>query len=314
MIMNTMHFRYAVEIARTGSITQAADNLFMSQPNLSKAVKELEETLGITIFKRTPKGVVPTEAGAEFLKNAQNVLDEVDRMMTLSDPEDPKCQRFSISATRAAYTADGMSRFIAGLDRTKEISVDFVQTSSLKTINDVANGRYRLGIIRYRNQYAQYFADYLAGKSLKSVTIWEYDEFMIASKDHPLFEKDEVTRDDLSVYPKVSYGDSRVPYLSLVERKPSAGPLGKMKNRILVYDRCCKFEMLSMTENAVSSDSPIPHGTLERYGLAQKRLSGRNVKGSELLIYRQDYKLSELDKTFLSKLYEARDEVEFGIE
>ena len=49
--MNTLYFKYAVEVERTGSITQAADNLYMGQPNLSKAIKELEDTFGITIFK-----------------------------------------------------------------------------------------------------------------------------------------------------------------------------------------------------------------------------------------------------------------------
>ena len=58
--MNTQHLKYVVEVERTGSITQAADNLYMAQPNLSKAIKELEDTLGISIFRRTSKGVVPT--------------------------------------------------------------------------------------------------------------------------------------------------------------------------------------------------------------------------------------------------------------
>lgn len=56
--MNTLHFKYAVEVEKTGSISQAAENLFMAQPNLSKAIRELEDTLGITIFRRTSKGVV----------------------------------------------------------------------------------------------------------------------------------------------------------------------------------------------------------------------------------------------------------------
>ena len=47
--MNTLHFKYAVEVERCGSITQAAENLYMAQPNLSKAIKELEDTLGISI-------------------------------------------------------------------------------------------------------------------------------------------------------------------------------------------------------------------------------------------------------------------------
>ena len=65
--MNTLHLKYAVEVERTGSISRAAENLFMGQPNLSKAIRELEETTGITIFKRTSKGVLPTPKLKAFL-------------------------------------------------------------------------------------------------------------------------------------------------------------------------------------------------------------------------------------------------------
>lgn len=58
--MNTLHLKYIVEIERTGSITLAAKNLYMNQPNLSKAVKEFEEYIGAEIFKRTTKGIIPT--------------------------------------------------------------------------------------------------------------------------------------------------------------------------------------------------------------------------------------------------------------
>ena len=65
--MNTQLFIYALEVQKTGSITQAANNLFMSQPTLSKAIKELELLLGFAVFERSSKGVVPTQKGQEFL-------------------------------------------------------------------------------------------------------------------------------------------------------------------------------------------------------------------------------------------------------
>ena len=85
--MNTLHFKYAVEVERTRSISKAAENLFMAQPNLSKAIKELEDSLGITIFQRTSKGVVPTQQGAEFLKYAKNILTELDKMESIYVPD-----------------------------------------------------------------------------------------------------------------------------------------------------------------------------------------------------------------------------------
>ena len=69
--MNIAHLKYAVEVEKTASITKAAENLFMGQPNLSRGIKELEETLGVKIFKRTSKGIVPTPQGEELLGYAK---------------------------------------------------------------------------------------------------------------------------------------------------------------------------------------------------------------------------------------------------
>ena len=77
---NILHLKYAVEIEKTGSITKAAENLYMGQPNLSRAIRELEESLGITIFMRSSRGVVPTEQGREFLNYARNILAQIEEM------------------------------------------------------------------------------------------------------------------------------------------------------------------------------------------------------------------------------------------
>lgn len=85
--MNTLLLQYAVEVERTGSITRAAANLYMDQPNLSKAIRSLEESLGAPIFKRTPKGVVPTARGRIFLEHARNVLAQIEEMEHLYKPD-----------------------------------------------------------------------------------------------------------------------------------------------------------------------------------------------------------------------------------
>ena len=76
--MNILYLKYAVEVAKTKSISRAAENLYMGQPNLSRAIKELEESLGITIFARSPQGVKTTPEGEEFLSYAKNILRQID--------------------------------------------------------------------------------------------------------------------------------------------------------------------------------------------------------------------------------------------
>ena len=72
--MNTQLLKYAVEVEKTGSISKAAENLYINQPRLSKAIRELENIYGITVFKRTSKGVVPTKNGEMFLDFAKKIL------------------------------------------------------------------------------------------------------------------------------------------------------------------------------------------------------------------------------------------------
>ena len=81
--MNLLHLKYAVEIAQTSSMTKAAENLYTAQPNLSRAIRELENSLGITVFKRTSKGIYPTAKGEEFLEYAREILAQVDKVEKL---------------------------------------------------------------------------------------------------------------------------------------------------------------------------------------------------------------------------------------
>ncbi len=184
--MNTQHLKYAVEVERTGSITQAADNLCMAQPNLSKAIKELEETLGITIFKRTSKGMIPTERGAEFLVYAKNILAQISEMESLYRRDDGVKQHFNIVIPRGSYISTAITRFVAELDPALEIDVDIKETNSIQAISDVACGDYNLGIIRYQVSHERYFLDFLQSKDLAFDPIWEFEYLAWCPRSHPL--------------------------------------------------------------------------------------------------------------------------------
>ncbi|MEG1773417.1 MAG: LysR family transcriptional regulator, partial [Oscillospiraceae bacterium] len=111
--MNLLHLRYAVEVDSTRSITKAAENLFMGQPNLSRAIRELEETVGVTLFRRTSRGIVPTPQGEEFLAHARRVLDELDDMEARYRPDDSGRTALRISMVRADYLAQAFCTFAA---------------------------------------------------------------------------------------------------------------------------------------------------------------------------------------------------------
>ena len=93
--LNILYLKYAVTVARCGSITGAAEQLYMNQPNLSKAIKELETSLNITIFQRTSTGVIPTVQGQEFLDSARQILQQIAELEERYQSEEKRKIAFS---------------------------------------------------------------------------------------------------------------------------------------------------------------------------------------------------------------------------
>ena len=155
--MNILHLKYAVEVERTRSITGAASNLYMSQPNLSRAIKELEESLGITIFKRTSKGIVTTTQGEEFLLQAKNILSQLDEMEERYRKDTPRRQSFNISTPRACYITTAFTSLVNALDREREMDLNYKETNSLRAITNILQSNYNMGIIRYQTAFESYF-------------------------------------------------------------------------------------------------------------------------------------------------------------
>ncbi|MDR0689191.1 MAG: LysR family transcriptional regulator [Spirochaetaceae bacterium] len=308
--MNTLHLKYSVEIERTRSITKAAENLYMAQPNLSKAVKELEETIGFTIFQRTSKGVVPTPKGVDFLAHARSILEQIEKIESLSNAGGVNKQNFNISIPRGSYIAQGFTQFVAELDFNREIEVNIQETNSMQTINNIVDGRYNLGIIRYQTMYENYFMDYLAEKQLKYDQIWEFEYLAVMSKNHALGSVPEVLFEDVVKYIEIVHGDTMVPYLNVQEpvnpREDAA-----VKKRIYLYERCNQFDLLSTLPTTYMWVSPIPEKYLKLYGLVQRKVMFPNNKFKDMLIYPRRYVFSGLDKKFIDKLYESKNEVSF---
>jgi DNA-binding transcriptional LysR family regulator len=306
--MNTLFFKYAIEIERTRSITKAAENLFMAQPNLSKAIKELELEIGFTVFERSSKGVVPTEKGFEFLVYAKKILEEMTHIKRLTDEENPERQSFSISIPRASYIAEGFTRLAGELDVDKEINISIQETGSVQTINNVAENRFNLGIARYQMVYENYYLDFLTEKKLKYEQVWEFEYLALMSRKNPLAANGEVRFCDLKPYVEIIHGDTVVPYINAAElRYPS--PEAVPKKRIYLYERYNQFDLLSGFPKTYMWVSPIPDRLLKRHELVQRKCDFMNNKYRDMLIYRKNYKFTELDKKFFDRVLEARNEV-----
>ncbi len=303
--MNILHLKYASEVARTGSLSKAADNLYMAQPNLSRAIRDLEETLGVTIFKRSPKGMVVTPEGEEFLRYANRILREIDEVEQLYREKTAEQQRFSISVPRASYISDAFVQFSRKIDPSVPTELFYKETNAMRAIKNILEADYRLGIVRYAENFDRYFKEMLEEKGLVHELVTEFRYVLVMSRDHPLASKADVRYDDLRPYTEIAHADPYVPNLSLAAVRRQELP-SDIDKRIYVFERSSQFELLSENTNTFMWVSPAPEKLMERYGLIQKPCGDNDRLYKDVLIYRREYRLTELDKLFISELVKAK--------
>ena len=303
--MNTTYLNYALEIERVGSISQAAQNLYMAQPNLSKAIRELEKELGFTIFKRTAKGVRPTEAGTEFLYHARQIMEQVGAVERISQRIGTDKLKYKISIPRGSYIVDGFTSFLSELELEKGMEVTINETNALGTISNVADRGYNLGIIRYQMLDETHYLTMLKNNHLTYETIWEFEYVLVMSKNHPLANKETITPEDLSEYTKITHGDIELPHVRRIKHEAEMTP----RNVIYVYERGSQFDLLTNVPTTYMWVSPIPQKLLDKLQLVQRICRAEDNLYKDVMIFREDYHITEHDRLFQKKIYESKVDV-----
>lgn len=302
--MNLLHTKHAVEVAKAGSLGKASEKLLIAAPNISRSVKELEAELGITIFDRTQNGMRLTPEGEEFINYAKGILTQIDELEAYYKSGTPKKQKFSISVPRACYISEAFAEFSKSL--TKEAAeIFYKETNSQRAISNMLEHDYKLGIIRYAENYDQYFKLMLEEKGLQYEVVTEFTYSLMLSADNPLAEKEKITFDDLTDYIEIAHADPYVPSMPLSRVKREELP-DNINRRIFIYERASQFDLLSHNHETFMWVSPAPESLLKRYNLVQKKCDDNKRLYKDVLIYKKGYKLSELDRRFTSELYEAK--------
>lgn len=306
--MNLLHLKYAVMIADTGSMTKAAEKLYTAQPNLSRAMRELENTLGITIFRRTSQGIFPTAQGEEFLEYARKALRQVDVIEEIYKTGRKKQLRFSISVPRASYISCAFTEFVKDMDPGLGAEVFYKETNSLRAINNIADSDYRLGIIRYQDAYEGNFQELLREKDMASEVVFEFQYRLLFSENHPLAAKDRLYLRDLTSYIEIAHADPFVPSmpLSTVRKNELSSDIDK---HIYVFERGSQMDLLSESANTFMWVSPIPKRLLTRYRLVERACADNDKTYRDVLIFKRGYALTEADQRFIDRLRDIKREL-----
>ena len=239
--MTLQQLKYIIEVARSRSISKAAQNLFISQPSLSNALKELEKELQIIIFSRTNKGIIITPEGSEFLGYARQVVEQAQLLENrYSNAPDPTQQHFSVSAQHYAFAVSAFVRLLENYNR-EEYEFALRETMTYEIIEDVKNLRSEIGILYLNDFNRKVISKFLREEKLVFHKLFDASPHVFVSTTNPLVGRDYLTLDDLIPFPYLSYeqGD----YNSFYFSEEILSTLSRPKN-IKVTDRATMFNLL----------------------------------------------------------------------
>lgn len=273
--MTLQQIRYVAEIARYGTISRAAQELYITQPHLSSVLKELENELGITIFSRARKGVVLTEDGREFLHFARPLLEQEERILNFysARPANAAPFRFSVSTQRYPFVIKAFYKYFLRLSP-QQFDVHLRESSMDAVIRDVYDKRSDVGIIFLTTTTERVIRKYLNVRNLEFHEIAAIDPCVFFRKDHPMASHTSIELEEMEPYPLAPFESGASVSIDFSE-EVLLSSLTSVNKRFYVIDRGTMINTLTHTD-AFS----IGTGILSE-GFAGPELVSRPIKGHE---------------------------------
>lgn len=202
--MTLTQCKYAVTVAEAGSMNEAARLLFISQPSLSAAIRELEDETGTELFLRTNRGIALTPEGEEFIGYARMLLEQYQLMESKYIAKEKTKKKFSVSMQHYTFAVSAFVELVKqfGMD---EYEFAVHETKTYDVIDDVKNFRSEIGIL-----YVNDFNQKVLYKLFRDCGL-EFHELLRCSiyvylwKGHPLANRKLISLDDLREYPCLSF-------------------------------------------------------------------------------------------------------------
>ncbi len=232
--------RYFVEVAAEGSISAAADLLYVAQPTMSAAMKDLESKVGRTLLLRSARGVMLTDDGTEFLGYARQVLEQVALLEQRYLNRPPSRRLLGVSAQHYSFAVDAFVRMVKA-SGAPEYEYSLRETRTWDIIEDVRTLRSELGIL-YRNEFNGKVIDKLLRDSgLTFHPLFIAKPHIFISRKNPLASREHVTLDDLADLPRLTFDQGANNSFYLAEEILSTL---SSKQEIRVSDRATIFNLM----------------------------------------------------------------------
>ena len=202
--MTIQQLKYIITISENGSLNKAAEVLFITQPSLTSAVRELEKELGITLFNRGGKGVTLTNDGTEFLQYARQVGAQYDRLLEKYGRSGTLRKKFGISTQHYSCAVKSFVEMVKQFD-TDEYEFAIRETKTSEVIEDVTTGKSEVGILYLSDFNRKAIGKFLKTNQLEFHPLIQCEPYVYLWKGHPLAKQKSIRLAELRDYPCLSF-------------------------------------------------------------------------------------------------------------
>jgi len=239
--MNINQLRYALTVAASASMREAATKLYISQPALSSSIRELENELGVIIFDRSNKGIVLTEAGREFLNYAKMVVGQYEILETRYLSKDKEKEWFSVSTQHYNFAIRSFANVIKIFDPDKFV-FSIHETKTREVLENVRDLKSEVGVLSYSGNNENLIKKLLKEYQLEFTALMRRETYAYVWKTHPFAGRAEVSLDELRDFPCVAFDQSDDSNFYLTEEAMADYEFGKL---IKSDDRATTLELLA---------------------------------------------------------------------
>jgi len=202
--MTLQQLNDVIAIAETGSFNRAAERLYISQPSLTSAIKELEKELGLILFNRSGKGATLTAEGVNFLPYARSVIMQYRNLLDAYGKAGPRRERFAVSTQHYSFAVEAFSLLTDAYDLA-EYDFAIRETRTQQVIDDTAAGRSEIGILYLSDFNRKVITKMLNENGLSFHHLIDCRAYVYLWRGHPLAERKSIAFDDLAPYPCLSF-------------------------------------------------------------------------------------------------------------
>ena len=218
--MTLAQLRYAITVANSNSMNEAARNLFISQPSLSSAIRELEEEIGVELFRRTNRGISVTPEGEEFLGYARQVVEQYELIESKYVSKEHTKKKFSVSMQHYSFA---VKAFVETVKRAGMENYEFAvyETRTYEIIENVRNFKSELGILYMNDMNRKVLEKILRENQLKFTELFSCDTYVYLRSGHPLAGREILSMKDLEPYPCLAFDQGKNNSFYLAEEMKS---------------------------------------------------------------------------------------------